>query len=150
MLTRREDIPRGGGRSRRHYTGSVDLTDWYWLGVAAGLGVATGVAFNWILTRRATVVAGFALALAALAGVFVAFLVANWAAAVWAAGSWVGWLGLRRLSRAALPAAFLAIVVLAFVPALGYLEAVATPLVGERLRRRLGARYAGLRILAKD
>jgi hypothetical protein len=44
----------------------------------------------------------------------------------------------------------LALAALAFVPALGYLEAAAVPLVGGRLRRRAGSRYAGLRILARD
>jgi hypothetical protein len=39
---------------------------------------------------------------------------------------------------------------LALVPALGYVEAVGVPLLGLRLRRRSGGRYAGLRILARD
>jgi hypothetical protein len=40
--------------------------------------------------------------------------------------------------------------VLAFVPILGYVEAVTAPVVGERLRRRAATKYAGLRVLAKD
>jgi hypothetical protein len=40
---------------------------------------------------------------------------------------------------------------LGFVPAVGYLEAVAAPLLAARARRRGGPRrYAGLRILARD
>jgi hypothetical protein len=39
---------------------------------------------------------------------------------------------------------------LAFVPLVGYIEAVTAPLVGGRLRRRAGEKYAGLRVLAKD
>jgi uncharacterized membrane protein len=39
---------------------------------------------------------------------------------------------------------------LAFVPVLGYVEAVALPALGMRLRRRGDQRYAGLRTLAKD
>jgi hypothetical protein len=39
---------------------------------------------------------------------------------------------------------------LAFVPGLGYLEAVALPALGLRLRSRLPDRFAGLRTLARD
>ncbi len=39
---------------------------------------------------------------------------------------------------------------LAWVPALGYLEAIALPLLAVRLRRRAPETYAGLRTLAKD
>ena len=39
---------------------------------------------------------------------------------------------------------------LAFVPLVGYLEAVALPAVGLRLRRREPERHAGLRTLARD
>jgi hypothetical protein len=39
---------------------------------------------------------------------------------------------------------------LAFVPIVGYVEAVAVPALGMRLRKRSGERYAGLRTLAKD
>ena len=60
------------------------------------------------------------------------------------------WIALRRLVRAAFPAAFLAFALLAFIPLVGYLEAVTAPLVGGRLRRRAGEKYAGLRVLAKD
>jgi hypothetical protein len=39
---------------------------------------------------------------------------------------------------------------LAFVPVVGYLEAVALPALALRLRRREPERYAGLRTLARD
>jgi hypothetical protein len=39
---------------------------------------------------------------------------------------------------------------LAFVPVVGYLEAVAVPALGARARRRTPERHAGLRSLAKD
>ncbi len=42
------------------------------------------------------------------------------------------------------------IAALAFVPGLGYAEAVLVPLFAHRMRRRGDRRYAGLRILAKD
>ena len=38
---------------------------------------------------------------------------------------------------------------LALVPALGYVEGLAVPLLGVRLRQRAAKRYAGLRTLAK-
>jgi hypothetical protein len=39
---------------------------------------------------------------------------------------------------------------LAFVPIVGYVELVAVPALGMRLRRSAGKRYAGLRTLARD
>ena len=39
---------------------------------------------------------------------------------------------------------------LAFVPVVGYLVAVALPVLAVRLRRTQSERYAGLRTLAKD
>jgi hypothetical protein len=39
---------------------------------------------------------------------------------------------------------------LAFVPVLGYLEALLLPVLAARLRARANKRHAGLRILAKD
>ena len=39
---------------------------------------------------------------------------------------------------------------LSFVPVLGYLLALALPVLGLRVRRRAGERHAGLRILARD
>lgn len=39
---------------------------------------------------------------------------------------------------------------LAFVPVVGYLEAVGVPILGARLRRRSPDTHAGLRTLARD
>ena len=39
---------------------------------------------------------------------------------------------------------------LGLIPGVGYLEALALPALGARIRRRGGERYAGLRILARD
>jgi hypothetical protein len=44
----------------------------------------------------------------------------------------------------------LGVAVLALIPVVGYLEAVAVPLVGLRLRARAPERHAGLRSLARD
>ena len=128
----------------------MGLFDWYWLGVSAGLGVAAGAAAGWIQSGSVKVLAALAFAFAALVGIFVAFFVAGWGPAVWAGAATLAWVTLRRLARAAFPAAFIAFAALAFVPLLGYVEALTAPIVGERLRRRAGTKYAGLRVLAKD
>ncbi|MGH3005973.1 MAG: hypothetical protein ACRDOS_08775, partial [Gaiellaceae bacterium] len=62
----------------------------------------------------------------------------------------LAWLALRRLSLDALPAAVLGSLLLAAVPAAGYLAAVVAPVAGARLGRRAASRYAGLRVLARD
>ena len=122
------------------------LLDWYWLGVVVGLGVATGAAF----LRGFTVYAlASALTLAA-AAVVVALTLPLWAFGALGGSLALAWLSLRRLAAAAVPAAFLALAALAFVPALGYVEAAVSPLLGGRLRQRAATRYAGLRVLAKD
>ena len=54
----------------------------------------------------------------------------------------------RRWLREALQVVVLA--ALAFVPALGYVEAAAAPVLAARLRRRADRTYAGLRVLARD
>ena len=128
----------------------MGLFDWYWLGVGAGLGVAAGVAAGWVQAAGLRVLSALAFAFAALAGIFVAFFVAAWGPAIWAGAATVAWLALRRLGGAAFPAAFLGAALLAFVPLVGYFEAVTAPIVGGRLRRRADAKYAGLRVLAKD
>jgi hypothetical protein len=46
--------------------------------------------------------------------------------------------------------AALVVAALAFVPVVGYIELVAVPALGMRLRRRAGKRYGGLRTLARD
>jgi hypothetical protein len=128
----------------------MGLFEWYWLGVGAGLGVAAGTAAGWIQVVGLRIFAILAFVFAALVGIFVALLVAVWGLAVWAGAATLAWIALRRLGGPAFPAAFLAAAVLAFVPFLGYVEAATAPIVGGRLRRRAGSKYAGLRVLAKD
>jgi hypothetical protein len=137
------------------------MGDWYSIGVYAGLGVALGIAAAGVFGgRRYALVAPF---LAAVVGiVLVPFADVPQAAAI-AVGGVLGSLGALELVRGALrrggtrlgTALFVllgAVVVaaLAFVPVLGYVEAVALPALGMRLRRRGDQRYAGLRTLAKD
>jgi hypothetical protein len=120
------------------------LLDWYWLGVALGLGVAAGAG-------RVGALGGRTIAGAAIAGaIVIAALAVVWAAAAAALGLALVVFFFRHLSREAVLAATLVLAVLSFVPALGYLEALVAPLLGQRLSRRTGQRYAGLRVLAKD
>jgi hypothetical protein len=137
---------------------------WYWIGVSAGLGAAAGV-FIAGLSARAAVVAG---AVAAAAGVGLGFAIDAWQPGGWgdvaagAAGGLLAALGAAVIVRGALrrggtrggtavlvAGAALIAAGLAWVPVVGYLEALALPLFAARLRRRQPERYAGLRTLAK-
>jgi hypothetical protein len=137
---------------------------WYWIGVCAGLGAAAGVLVAGFAARivlAAVLVAGLAgvalgyvidasepggwgdLVAGAVGGVAAAF-----AAAVIVRGA------LRRGGTpggTALLVAGAALVVagLAWIPVVGYLEALVLVAFATRLRRREPERYAGLRTLAK-
>ncbi|MGH2970760.1 MAG: hypothetical protein ACRDNM_09995 [Gaiellaceae bacterium] len=136
---------------------------WYWIGVAAGLGAAAGVLLAGAL--RVAVIA----VVAAAAGAGLGYGIDAWQPGSWgdvaagAAGGFAGALGAATIVRGAISrggtalgtalivaAAALATAGLAWVPALGYLEAVALPALAARLRRRSPERYAGLRTLARD
>ena len=124
------------------------IFDWYWLGVALVLGVAAGIPG---LGRRGNPALPIvAVVVAAVAAGAIAALATAWAVVATLAGVAIGVFSLRRLSREAVPVATLAVGALAFVPFLGYLEALAAPILGQRLTRRSSSRYAGLRVLAKD
>jgi hypothetical protein len=133
--------------------------DWYTIGILVGLGASIGVAATGVLRRA---IAGLVVAAAAAAAIGVIF--GQWDEAVGgAAGAACGALGSAPLVRGTLrrggtrggTALLLALAslvgaALAFVPVLGYLEAVAVPVLGARLRARAPERHAGLRSLAKD
>ena len=135
------------------------MGSWYWIGVCAGLGAALGVLGIGVLRD-----VRIALPVAVILGAVVGWLLGDWAGAI--AGGIGGLLGAfgalptvrGALARGGTPggtAALLggAAVVLAglsFVPVLGYLIALALPVLGLRQRRRQGERHAGLRILARD
>jgi len=135
------------------------MGDWYTVGILVGLGVALGVASTGFLRRILP-----AAAIAACAAILIGLAFGQWdEAAGGLAGSLCGAIGsaplvggaLRRGGTRGGTAALLALVslagaALAFVPALGYLEAIAVPALGVRLRRRVPDRHAGLRSLAKD
>lgn len=132
---------------------------WYWIGVCAGLGAALGV-LALALLRDARV----AIPLAALIGGALGWALEDWTGVIaGAVGAALGALGSSPTLRGALArggtragtallvgVAALVLAALSFVPVLGYLIALALPVLGLRLRRRQGERHAGLRILARD
>jgi hypothetical protein len=135
------------------------MGDWYTIGILVGLGASIGVATVAALARTLP-----ALVVAAVVAVAIGFLVGEWDEAVGGlVGAACGTLGaapivtgaLRRGGTRGGTAVLLGLVslvgaALAFVPVLGYLEALAVPLLGARLRRRSPDRHAGLRVLSRD
>jgi hypothetical protein len=132
---------------------------WYWIGVLAGLGTAIGVAFTAAL-NRVVPSAVVSIVVAAVIG----YLTLGWPEAVGGAvGAVCGAVGagplvagaLRRGGTRGATATLVGIAALlgaglAFVPVVGYLEALAVLVLGLRLRRRSPDRHAGLRTLARD
>jgi len=138
------------------------MGNWYSIGVFAGLGVALGIAAAGAFGgRRFALAAPF---LAGAVGVALGIVLADAEeAAAAGVGGVLGAAGALELVRGALGRGgtrlgtallvllgAVAVAALAFVPVLGYVEAVAVPALGMRLRRRSGQRYAGLRSLARD
>ena len=138
------------------------MTDWYTVGLFAGLGVAVGIAVVGLLAgRRIEAVAPL---VGAALGVGLGLALADLEeAAAGGLGGLLGAFGAAQLVRGALvrggtraATAFLVLLgaavvaLLAFVPVVGYVEAIALPALGIRTRRRAGKRYAGLRTLARD
>jgi len=133
--------------------------DWYTIGILVGLGAAIGLAATGVLRRA---LAG--LAVAVVATVVIGLVFGQWDEAVGGAvGAACGAIGSAPLVRGTLrrggtrggTALLLAVAALvgaalAFVPVLGYLEALAVPALGARLRSRAPDRHAGLRSLARD
>lgn len=136
---------------------------WYLIGVALGLAAGLGVLAAAVVAPRGAG-ALVAAAAAALAAAAVAYLLAGWPeVAAGALGGALGALGAAPLASGALrrggtrggtatllAAAAVVLGLLALIPVVGYLEAIAVPALGARLRRRAPDRYAGLRSLARD
>jgi hypothetical protein len=125
------------------------------VGVGAALGIAAAVAVpRWVLAALPGAALGAAAGWlgwawpeavgGAIGGVAGAIGAAPVIAGALRRGGTRGGLALFVLGGAVVVAA------LAFVPGLGYLEGVALPALGLRLRSRLPQRYAGLRTLARD
>lgn len=135
------------------------MGDWYSIGILVGLGASIGVATVAVLARTLP-----ALLVAAVVSVAIGLAVGEWDEAVGGlVGAACGALGagpivtgaLRRGGTRGGTAVLLGLVAvvgaaLAFVPVLGYLEALAVPVLGARLRRRSPDRHAGLRVLSRD
>ena len=135
------------------------MGDWYTIGILVGLGASIGVAATGVLRRA---LAG--LAVTVVVAVAIGLVFGQWDEGIGgAAGAVCGAIGSAPLVRGtlrrggtrggtALLLALAALVgaALAFVPVLGYLEAVAVPALGARLRSRAPERHAGLRSLARD
>jgi hypothetical protein len=135
----------------------------YWVGVLLGLGVGIGVLLAGLFgAGRPALVAATVLGAALGAGLgltlggiedAVAGGIGGLLGAVGTQQVLAGTLrrgGTRAAAALLLAVAGLAVGVLAFVPLLGFLEAVTVPVLGARMRRREPERYAGLRSLARD
>ena len=135
------------------------MGDWWTIGILVGLGTSMGVAATGALRRA--ILGGV---VAAVVAVALGLVFGEWDEA---AGGLVGAAcgafgsaplvsgslrrgGTRMGTATLLAGASLVGAILAFVPILGYLEAVAVLVLGWRLRRRSPDRHAGLRTLAKD
>jgi hypothetical protein len=132
----------------------------YLVGLFAGLGASLGLAFAGVLagTRGGYVPAAV---LAAVVAVLLGLFLAGWPEAIaGAVGGLLGGAGAGPVVRGTLErggtrgaTALLVVLValggavLAFIPLVGYVEAVALPLLARRIRSRGGERYAGLRSL---
>jgi hypothetical protein len=136
---------------------------WYWIGVCTGLGVAVGVLLAGLFagTRIALTAA---LVLSAGAGVAIGYGLGQWDEAIGGGvGGTLGALGAAQLVMGTLrrggarfgtaifvALAALVLAALAWIPIVGYFEAVLVPAFAARLRGRAPERYAGLRSLARD
>jgi hypothetical protein len=138
------------------------MTDWYTVGLFAGLGVAVGIAVVGLLGGRR--VGSLAPVIGAVLGAALGLLLADVEEAVAGGiGGVLGAFGAAQLVSGALSrggtrlatgvfvvVGAVLVALLALIPVVGYIEAIAVAALGLRLRRRAGKRYAGLRTLARD
>lgn len=140
------------------------MWEWYRIGLSLGLGIGLGSLLAAALApRRAALIAATG-AVAIAAGAGVGYAIGGWhealaggvgggLSAVVAARLVLGTLergGTRGGTAALVGLGALILAVLALVPAVGYLEAVALPALAARARGRRVERVAGLRSLARD
>jgi hypothetical protein len=140
------------------------MWEWYRNGLSLGLGIAIGGALSALLAPRRALLGVVAVTAAAAAAALGYFAIDDWSDAV--AGGVGGVLGTAAAAIFVVGAltrggtrggtavlvlgAALGLAALAFVPAIGYLEAVAVVFLAARARKRRPGRYAGLRSLARD
>jgi len=138
------------------------MGSWYTIGLCLGLGLGIGVVLVGILGSNVLGV-GVGALVATAAGAAAGIAIGDTGEVV--AGGVGGFIGalaaaavvhgaLRRGGTRVGIAAYvgvlgLLICLLALIPALGYVEVVAIPLLAARMRGREAARFAGLRTLAK-
>jgi len=144
------------------------MGSWYWIGVSVGFGTAVGVLLAGFIGRSRAAVIAVAIA-AGGAGAALGYGIQSWQAGGWIdrLGGIVGGLagtfgavpivagalrrgGTRGGTAILVAGAAVAVAAIAWIPAAGYLEAVALPALAARLRRARPERYAGLRTLARD
>jgi hypothetical protein len=145
------------------------MGSWYWIGVSAGLGAAVGILVAAAVGAAVRLVLVAASLAAVLAGAAAGFGIDEWQPGGWedvvlgAGGALLGLIGAAQIVGGALRrggtrggtgtlvagAAFV-VAAIAWIPAAGYVVAVALPLLALRLRRARPERYAGLRTLARD
>lgn len=132
---------------------------WYWIGVLTGLGAAVGVLASGIVPVRVAAAAAAAIVAAAIG-----IAVFGWPDAVGGGiGGLAGGFGATPVVTGALRRGgtrgglatlvglgALGVAAFAFVPAVGFLEAIALPALALRLRGRRPEKHAGLRTLARD
>ena len=118
------------------------MGDWYTLGLAAGLAAAAGVLLSGVLGRAPRGVAVTAV-LALAAGLAIGFGAGTFARGAVRRGGTPGGTAAIFVAAAVLALA------LSFIPIVGFIEAIAIPVVGLRSRQRADEKYAGLRTLAK-
>src|SRR5688500_12553052 len=131
---------------------------WYTVGLFVGLGVALGVLLVGVVAGlRAGVAAGAVVAAGTAAAAGAVF--SGWPEGIGGAlGGLLGGAGAGPIVRSALTRGgtavatallvgigALVLAALAFVPVVGYVEAVAIPALAARIRRRADRTYAGLR-----
>jgi hypothetical protein len=144
------------------------MGSWYWIGVSAGLGAGVGVLLAGVAGRtRAALIA--LLIVAGGVGAALGYGIGSWQTGGWIdrlggiLGGLLGFLGAAQIVAGALRrggtrggtatlvgGAALVVAGAAWIPVVGYLEALALPAVATRLRRAQPERYAGLRTLARD
>jgi hypothetical protein len=140
-----------------------EMWEWYRIGLSLGLGIGLGGLLSALAAPRRAL-ALLVTTIAAAAGAGVGYAIGGWHEAV--AGGAGGALGVVVVSAFVAGAlrrggtrggtavlvglAALVLAALAFVPAVGYVEAVVLPALAARARRHGGERYAGLRSLARD
>jgi hypothetical protein len=144
------------------------MGSWYWIGVSVGLGAGVGVLLTGFVGRARAALIVVVIA-AGGAGAALGYGIESWQTGGWIdrlggiIGGIAGALGTAPVVGGALRrggtrggtatlvgGAALVVAGAAWIPVVGYLEALALPALAARLRRAQPERYAGLRTLARD